>query len=353
MTSRKQGQPKAVTSVDVADAAGVSQSTVSLVISGKTSGRVSAKTQRLVIDTAARLGYRPNVSAQVLRGGRPHVIALAVPNVRHEYFGRVLVAAEQAARAEDMAVVLVDTAAGPEWADRAIAMIKTRLLAGVIVYAEDTEITAGLADATDNLVVVECPTTPIRPSLEIDIGDGMRQVVEHLYGLGHRDIGHARADLDRETFRVRESRLIDELAAHGIDFQPSWQFASSFDLHESTAAAVDFLRDTSVTAVFCDDDLLAASLYRACRILGRDIPGDLSIVGFNDIDLASYLTPELTSVSIPAAELGAAAVRALVGRINGEPGRSSTLPLTLIVRGSTAEHQAAPISADSQCTGSR
>lgn len=353
MTSREQGQPRAVTSVDVAEAAGVSQSTVSLVISGKTSGRVSAKTQRLVEDTAARLGYQPNASARVLRGGRPHVIALAVPNVRHEYFGRVLLAAEHAARAEGMAVVLVGTDAGPEWVDRIVAMVKTRLLAGVIVYAEDAEVTTALAEATDNLVVVECPKTPLRPSLDIDIADGLRQVVEHLHGLGHRAIGHARADLDRETFRARESRLVVELAARGIDLQPAWRYSSGFDLHESTAAAVDFLRTSEVTAVFCDDDLLAAGLYRACRLLGRDIPGDLSIVGFNDIDLASYLTPELTSVSIPAAELGAAAVRALVGRIHGEPGGVQILPLTLVVRGSTAEPQPAPRSAESQRAGSR
>ncbi|EWM11649.1 LacI family DNA-binding transcriptional regulator [Kutzneria sp. 744] len=99
---------RSVTSVDVARAAGVSQTTVSLVFSGRAAGRVSERTRALVEQTAATLGYVPSGPARVLRGGRPQVLALAVPDVRNPYFARVLLGAEQAARESDMAVLLVD-----------------------------------------------------------------------------------------------------------------------------------------------------------------------------------------------------------------------------------------------------
>jgi LacI family repressor for deo operon, udp, cdd, tsx, nupC, and nupG len=91
-----------------------------------------------------------------------------------------------------------------------------------------------------------------------------------------------------------------------------------------------------VTAIFCDDDLLAGAVYRACQRLGRVIPDELSVVGFNDVALTRYLAPELTSVAIPAETVGADAVRALLGDTNGAPVSSTVVPLTLRIRSSTA-----------------
>jgi len=333
--SSPQSRRRSVTSIDVARAAGVSQSTVSLVISGKATGRVSDETQLLVEETAQRLGYIPNASARMLRGGSPRVIALAVPNVRHEYFARVLLAAEHAARQREMAVILVDTASGPEWVERLIAMSRTGLLAGAIVYAEEPEGTLHLGQSLDNVVFVECVSPGGRPAIDIDIADAMRQVVAHLHSLGHRRIGHARASMARETFRLRSEHLRAALAKRGISLRPAWEYESDFDLEGATERAVAFLRETPVTAVFCDDDFLAASLYRAARLLDLRIPDDLSVVGFNDIDLTRYLSPELTSVSIPAADVGETAVRTLIGPLEGPVPPVQTLPLSLIVRGST------------------
>ena len=326
-----------VTSIDVARAAGVSQTTVSLVVSGKATGRISEETQRLVRQTAAELGYVPNTSARVLRGGSTGVIALAVPNVRHEYFGQVLLAAEFAARERALAVVLIDTASDPGWVDRLIMMNRAQLLAGAIVYAEGAQAIGRLSQAIDHLVLVECGAGPQAAAIELDIAGGMQQVVEHLHDLGHRRIGHARADGERETFQLRASHLRASLSARGIRFDPSWQYRSSFDYRDATPAALEFLRSTDVTAVFCDDDIIAANLYRACRQLSIQVPADLSIVGFNDVDIARYLHPELTSVAIPAAEVGEQAVSMLLALIKGASPEAQLLPLQLQARHSTAK----------------
>jgi LacI family transcriptional regulator/LacI family repressor for deo operon, udp, cdd, tsx, nupC, and nupG len=312
------------TSVDVARAAGVSQTTVSLVFSGRAAGRVSDRTRELVERTAAELGYAPNTSARVLRGGRPQVLALAVPNVRNEYFSAVLVGGEVAAREQGMAMLLMDTSDEPDWVERMIDMDRAGMFAGAIVYAQPGEVTARLAAEVERLVFVECPEPQGRPAVDLDLAGGMRQVVEHLRALGHRRIGHARADLPRETFRLRAVHLADELGA-----EPA-HFSSDFDVDEATARAVDFLRANEITAIFCDDDLLAGAVYRACAQLGRSIPGELSVIGFNDVALTRYLAPELTSVAIPAETVGRLAVRALLGD------DGALVPLTLRVRASTA-----------------
>jgi DNA-binding LacI/PurR family transcriptional regulator len=325
---------RSATSVDVARAAGVSQTTVSLVFSGRAAGRVSDRTRALVEQTAAALGYVPSGPARVLRGGRPQVLALAVPDVRNPYFARVLLGAEQAARESDMAVLLVDTASDPDWASRLVAMSKIGMFAGAVVYAEPAPVTARLAADLDSVVFIECPDPAGRSSVDIDIASAMRDVVTHLIDLGHRRIGHAQADLRRRTFQLREQHLTAELSRLGLP--AAARYRSPFDISEATTLAARFLRRTDVTAIFCDDDILVAALYRACAQLHVSIPEDLSLIGFNDIDLARYLAPEATSVAIPAEDLGRRAVRALLADINGDPPSHVTEPLTLRVRRSTA-----------------
>lgn len=327
---------RTATSVDVARAAGVSQTTVSLVFSGRAAGRVSDRTRERVERAAERLGYAPNDSARVLRGGRPRVIALAVPNVLNEYFSAVLVGGEQAAREAGLAVLLMDTSAEAGWVESMIGMNKAGLFAGAIVYGEPPETTARLTDEVEHLVFVECPQTHGRPSVDLDIADGMRQVAEHLHALGHRRVGYAHASMERETFRLRARYLAGELEHRGIGIGPAHRYTSGFAIDEATERAVDFLRNTDVTAVFCDDDLLAAALYRACGRIGRTVPDDLSIVGFNDVALTRYLSPEATSVAIPSDAVGDRAVRMLIEDIGGTPPTSFTVPLALRVRGSTA-----------------
>lgn len=330
------GKRRSLTSHDVARAAGVSQTTVSLVFSGRAAGRVSEQTRRRVEDVAAELGYMPSGAARVLRGGRPQVVALAVPTVRNEYFSRVLLGAEHAARDQGLAVILVDTTSTDGWLDRLVEMDRIGVSAGAIVYAEPADVTARLAAEVRNVVFVECADPVGRPAIDLDMASGMRQVVAHLWDLGHRRIGHAQADVGRHTFRLREQFLVAELRDRGIEMAPSWKYRSNFDLHEATSLAVEFVKRAGVTAVFCDDDLLVAALYRACARLGLRVPDDLSLVGFNDVDLTRHLAPEATSVAIPAEEIGARAVRALISAMNGSTVSRFVAPLALQVRGSTA-----------------
>jgi LacI family transcriptional regulator/LacI family repressor for deo operon, udp, cdd, tsx, nupC, and nupG len=336
----KQGREAqaAVTSVAVAEAAQVSQSTVSLVLSGKAGGRVSATTRALVEETARRLGYQPNVSAQALRTGASRTLALAVPDVQQPFFGQILVAAELKARERDYAVILVDTATDRDWAERLVGMMHSRLVAGCIVYTGDDRAAPALSTASDRVVFIEAQD-PAKSGVDLNVAGGMRAVVEHLAGLGHQRIGYFAAEYAKTTFERRFASFRGELDRLGLPFHAQWRTSATFEVEAATARAERLLEGGAITALFCDDDLLAGAAYRAARRLGVSIPSQLSVVGFNDVELARLLSPELTTVAIPAEAVAHAAVERLLWQLGG--GAQSLRPpfvadLELRVRNSTA-----------------
>lgn len=330
-----------VTSRDVARETNVSQSTVSLVLNGKAEGRVSPATRELVQQAAARLGYRPNVSAQTLRTGVGKTLAFAVPDIQQPFFGGVLVAAEVAAREQGYSVLLVDTATDPFWSERLVGMIQSRMIAGCITYSPDAEAEARFADVSDRVVMVESDT-PALSGVDLSIDAAMKAVVGHLVGLGHHKIGHFAAAYPKLTFRHRRASFLAELGRAGIATDPLGYAASTFEIDAATEAAKRLI-ETGVTAIACDDDLLAGAAYRAARQLGVAIPDDLSVVGFNDIEFARLLAPELTTVNIPADTLGREATHRLLDKLNGKAVRSkpTVVKLRLIVRQSTARPRTA------------
>jgi len=329
---------KAVTSVVVAKAAKVSQSTVSLVLSGKAAGRVSAPTRKLVEETARKLGYQPNVSAQMLRTGVAKVLALAVPNVRQPYFGEIFVAAELLAREYEYAVILVDTTTDAAWAQRLVSMLRSRLVAGCIVYASDSASAAFLQPVRRQILLIEAEDQETS-SVDLDLTGGMRAVARHFADLGHRRIGYFAAEYPKATYKRRSERLLAEAEALGLRHEPQWQASATFELEHATERARGLIEHAEFTALFCDDDLLAAGVYRAATQLGVAIPEQLSVVGFNDLELARMLKPELTSVSIPANVIARTAVDRLLKQI-GSQKKTRAPPfiaeLALRVRGSTA-----------------
>lgn len=302
-----------VTSTMVAQAANVSQSTVSLVLSGKATGRVSAATQALVEQTALRLGYRPNLSAQALRTGIVKTLAFAVPDLQQPFFGQVLYAAELIACQNNYQVVLLDTIAEPLWADRLLQMFHSQTIAGCIVYTSDTATEQRLAPVRDRMVYIEADNAALC-DIDLDSASAMKAVVQHLVELGHRRIGYFSAQYPRALFRRRFSAFVAELAAFGIDHSPQWTLASPFGVEEATANAQRLL-EHDITAVVCDDDLLAGAVYRAARKMGRAIPESLSVIGFNDVEIARLLYPELSTVAIPAGEIGRCSVEILLEQL--------------------------------------
>jgi DNA-binding LacI/PurR family transcriptional regulator len=325
------------TSFDVAKRVGVSQSTVSLVLSGKAAGRVSQRMQEAVLRAAQELGYQPSMAGRTLRLGRTHVAALIIPDVSNPVFAAVLLGAEQAARQHDYTVVEVSTGNDADWQQRIVHALATRSIDGFILWALDLPESAHTELLRGNAVIVD-GYSPEFPSLLLDIEYGATAALRHLLNLGHHRIAHLAANIDVETFRVRQRVYERMLGKVGITLREGYQVTAGLDLEESCTAALDLLRGSEPpTAFFCDDDLMAAGVYKAARQLHIRVPEDVSIVGFSDGLVAQLLDPPLTTVAIPMQELGQRAMNLLLTGLETELAPFvETIPLDFVVRKSTA-----------------
>ena len=318
------------TSVDVAREAGVSQSTVSLVFSGKAQGRVSEATQERVRSAARELGYRPNVAAQALRLGSSRAVALLVPDITNPFFSRVLRGAQRAAQEAGYTVALVDTGNDRRWEAQSFEALRAGPVDGYLLF----EVMPPEALESDNAVVVIESEVENRPSVRFDAEAGAAAAFQHLVDLGHRRIGHLAAAFDAPTFHAREAARRRVLAGAGLDPDELPRVETPIAIEDARVAAGPLL-DHRPTAVYCDDDLLAAGLYLAARERGLAIPGELSVVGFDDMDFARVLEPPLTTVALDAEKLGAIACALLEACMAGRGGGRVVLPAELLVRDST------------------
>jgi DNA-binding LacI/PurR family transcriptional regulator len=314
----------------VARRAGVSQSTVSLVLSGKSAGRISARTEEAVRRAAEELGYRPNVAARALRTGAARTVGLVVTDVTHPFFGLVLRGAQRAAWRAGYAVALVDVANDPDRERASFEALRAGPVDGFLFFTVEPPERSG-----EHVVAIEV-SPPGMTFVRLDTERGTDLAVGHLLELGHRRVGHLASDIDAETFRIRREHVLATLRNAGLE--PGPHAAAPFQFDAAGRAALALLdAPEPPTAVYCDDDILAGGMYLAARERGLRIPGDISVVGFDDLPFARVFGPPLTTIAIDGEELGATAFEVLAALMAGEPrppGR--ILPVELIVRGSTA-----------------
>ncbi|WP_433333555.1 LacI family DNA-binding transcriptional regulator [Spirillospora sp. CA-294931] len=315
----------------MAQAAGVSQSTVSLVLGGKWAGRISPATADAVRATAARLGYRPNLAARNLRLGTTRTVMLVVPSLTAPFFGDVHIGAARVAGRHGFGVVVYPWPddAGPAGSPFAAPH---EAIDGILASSLAADVLSEFR-GTPSVMLDSDPAGP-GPTVDFAVGDGMRAIAGHLLGLGHRDIGHVSAAVDQWTFRARAEALADAVGA----VPGTTLVRASTPIHVASAkdAAGALLdRPSPPTALVCDDDLIAAGVYKAARARGLDVPGDLSVTGFDDVLLATALEPELTTVRLPAEELGAQGMAALLELLEGGTPESRSLPGELMIRAST------------------
>ncbi|MCZ4118266.1 LacI family DNA-binding transcriptional regulator [Streptomyces sp. H39-S7] len=327
----------------MARAAGVSQATVSLVLGGKSRGRVSERTAEAVRAAALALGYRPNLAARNLRLGRTRTALLVVPALTNEYFARVYTGAARVAAEHGFGVVLYPSPDGVGPARDPFGSARAPL-DGVIASSMAADALDAIGGGDLPLVMLDSDpaASGAAATVNFDIADGMRQVARCLLDLGHRRITHIASAVDTWTFHVRAQTLAATFSAA----------AGHTDLHtERSAHSVEDARLAAEraltrpgprpTALICDDDILAAGACKAARRLGLRVPADVSVTGFDDLALATAVEPELTTVRLPADEIGGRGMSALLAVLDGREPDGSVLAVDLVVRGSTAAPPAA------------
>ncbi len=322
-----------VTIIDVAEAAGVSVSTVSKVINDRYG--VSQDTYDKVMGVVGELGYETSLVASSLRRRSTNVIGILVPEF--EPFSVELLKGISAA-AEGTGYELLAYSGNLDhnqvgWERRSLSRLAGTLIDGAVVVAPSVTV----VDAPIPVVAVDPHTGRSGTStIEVDNVGGARAATEYLIGLGHRRIAHVRGREDLVSATLREQGYREALAAAGIPFDPSLVRVGGYRAAETTDAARELLAlPERPTAIFSANDLSAIRVLEIAAQLGLRVPEDLSVVGFDNVPEAINATPPLTTVAQPLHEMGAEAVRLLLGLLSGELTEEHLhVPATLVVRGS-------------------
>ncbi|MFC8598448.1 LacI family DNA-binding transcriptional regulator [Isoptericola sp. NPDC057191] len=321
---------------EVARAAGVSVSTVSRALTAP--AQVSAATRARVLEAAERLGYTPDPTARGLRLGRTHTIGLLVPDLENPYFASVTKGVQARARAAGYPVFVADSEEDPTAEAGLIAQFARRV-DGVVLASPRAEDDV-LRRAVDRLpAVLVSRDVPDLPSVAVDDADGVAQVLGHLHALGHRRVGVAAGPTTSWSGARRWDGM--RAAAERLDDVTLVELGSFRPYFSGGLAAADHAVAQGVTAVLAFNDLMALGIIDRLRGRGVRVPHDMSVVGFDDVDVATLVAPALTTVRVPRTGLGRRAVDLLLAWLDvghAEPSLASDrhrLPAELVIRDST------------------
>ena len=333
-----EGASRALVMSDVAARAGVSHQTVSRVINGHPN--VAPQTRERVERAIRELGYRPNTAARALVTGSTRTIGFVTVNINQYGPAQTLVGLERAARAAgySLSVTVLDEATADAMRDAVDRFVAQSVDAVLALATYDDAVEALHAVHTPlPLVTVQSGGAVEEPAVGVDQVAGARLATRHLLDLGHRTVHHVTGPADSQESRDRIEGWRTELSAAGapepVCLHGDWTPSSGYEAGRRLAAR---RRDgEEITAVFLANDQMAMGLLAALHEEGIEAPRDVSVVGFDDLPEAPYLTPPLTTVRQDFAELGHRAVELVLARLAGRELHLQPVPPELLVRSSS------------------
>lgn len=337
MTPISEGQGRAPVMEDVAKLAGVSHQTVSRVLNGNPN--VSARTLEKVQGAIVELGYRRNTAARSLVTRRSNTIGVLASEMSQYGPSNTLLALQQAAREAGYFVSIAGLDdVTPETIEEAMLRFMDQGVDGIIVQVPHSGIFETLVSLNLGLPVVAIGATGENrlSGVAIDQTAGARQAVEYLISLGHQHIGHVAGPAGWVDTQARIEGWRTALAQAGLPegplFEGDWSAGSGF------RAGQEIMRDAHVSAIFAGNDQMALGLLRAFGEAGINVPGDVSVVGFDDWPESEFFLPPLTTVRQNFQELGKRCVHILLAELDGgaRGGADVEVVPELVVRGTTA-----------------
>jgi LacI family transcriptional regulator len=314
-------RPEAVTLGDVAKRAGVSIATASKAINDR--GEVATATRARVLRAAAELSFRPNVLAQGLVAGRTRAIGLLTDELDGRFAIPILLGAENVLSDQEMSILLCDTRGDAIRRNHYLRTLLARQVDGFIVVGDSNDVRASLAaDLSVPAVYVYCRSTnPSDLSLVSDDEGGARLAIEHLITLRRRNIAHITGPQSYRAARDRATTVRTVLFEHGLLLaggQPlHGEWSQRWGRH---AARLLITTAPEVDAIFCGNDQIASGVAQALTELGRRVPDDIAIVGYDNWEIfAADCKPPLTTIDLNLQELGATAVAHLFAAMEGTP----------------------------------
>lgn len=331
-----------VTIKDVANRAGVSKTTVSHVLNNTRA--VQEATRERVLQAIEELGYRPSQVARSLISKRTKTAGLLISDVSNPFYPDVILGVEEVAFAEDYSIFLCNTNYDLERGLKLVQSLVDKSVDGILFMSSSMSLEM-VQEAVENqihAVVLDWEDSNLQDlasTIAINFESGIQQAVRHLVEAGHQHIAHLSGPLSLWTAQVRRNVFLKALEQNGID--PRQAVIIEGDLRiEGGRKAFEQLSQISPrpTAVVAANDLMALGVLWAARNAGWELPRDLSVVGLDDIDLASKVSPALSTVALPRREIGKMAMRMLLDMIR--EGREATksrvmVDTTFVLRQST------------------
>ncbi|MGI3187181.1 LacI family DNA-binding transcriptional regulator [Nioella aestuarii] len=322
MTAKAPQAPRPVPTLeDVARLAGVSTATVSRCLN--TPDRVVKSTRTRVMAAVDQLGYAPNFGARALAAKRTNTIGAIIPTMENAIFARGLQAFQEELGLNGMTLLVASSSYSEEVEREQIRTLCARGADALLLIGHHrSEETLNFLEARSVPVLVAWVYDPenSRPSIGFDNRAAMREMAELVISKGHRRIGVISAPCaanDRASERL--AGIQEAMAAHGMPAEDLSLIETPYSIENGGQTFRQMMTTpTPPTAIMCGNDVLAVGALRAAREMGLSVPGDVSITGFDDIELAQLVTPALTTVHVPHRDMGRMAARFLVQQLNGE-----------------------------------
>jgi DNA-binding LacI/PurR family transcriptional regulator len=322
---------------DVAAVAGVSYQTVSRVLNG--SPNIKQSTLERVNEAIRELGFRPNQAARALVTSRSRTIGILSTDAKAHYGpSTAVMSIEQSAREAGYRLSITNINSSDQASIRSgLDHLLSQSIEALIVMAPQVRVFEAIKEQAIGIPLVTLDNAALDPrhSLSVDQITGARLATRHLIELGHTEIVHISGPQDWIEAEARMQGFLQEIGDH--DLRTRAPVLGDWTSHFGYYAGLEMLRFRDFTAVFAGNDQMALGLLHAARETGLDVPGDLSIVGFDDIPEAAHFAPPLTTVRQDFAELGRRAMSLLLAQLGGDPDPAHE-PITpeLVIRSTTA-----------------
>jgi len=333
---------------DIADAAGVTHPTVSRALND--SPLISEPTRLRIQRISKEMGYTPDAVAQSLQTRRTHIIGLVVASIGDPFFADLVEGVEKVARPAGFSVFLNSSHNDPNQEIQVIETFHRQRVDGILVASSRIG-----SNHIERLARINVPVVLVNSqaegehdflhSIAVDDRIGARRAVEHLIELAHRRIAYIGVTNRPKSNSRRLCGYHDALEAAGIEPDHAWIRIVDLDpaLEDSDVRAgkqaTTQLLDSGVSALFCYNDMVAVGALLACREADVAVPDDVSIIGFDDIELARYVHPALTTVSQPKQEIGSTAMQMVVDLLEQKPVANQIIEPVVVKRGSTKSYE--------------
>jgi LacI family transcriptional regulator len=330
-----------ITLKDVAAAAKVSRATAARALNSY--GYVGDETAARVLEVADSLGYRANRVAQALRRGQLPLVGYVPADIQNPFFARIAHDLEVDLRKEGHNLLIACSEEDVATEKELLGSLRALSVRGYILApasATDNQHVVELSHENTPIVLIDRVAKNLRcDSVVVDNRGGASEAIDYLVANGHRRIGLLRDDSRIFTAQERLAGYQKSLAAHGIGTDESLISVSRSTIEHAIEATIRlFSGRNRPTALFTVDSLMTQGALLALRSMGLSVPQDVSLVGFDDFNLATFTDPQITVVAQPIAEIGPLAARLLLDRLAGKKGapRHKRFPTRLIVRGSVS-----------------